>query len=275
MERYEPSDWYDDGRPRRYRDMQTGEDISLHEYRKRRKADAAIDEGAPEPQDEQWETQAYAEPAPRPRLFDVSRPPDERPSNNGRIRRMGLAEMLTPAVVGMGESIARIRLRESPRQVFIPPKEVTTPIVAPIGRIIDRHLPAELMFLAGEDGKDVQECLTGLGQAMVWFRDAVAEYEGMRAYEQQQYYEQQRQYRNGPVRDTTPTPPDTTGNWAADIFHRVRNGGGSGVDDDAAARAADAPRVGEYSPEEAASRIHDLLRLDAEGVMRRGLADQS
>lgn len=271
IDRYEPVDWYADGRPKRYRDNSSGEEISLHEYRKRRKADAAIDEAGPDEQDEQWETQAYADPAPRPRLFDVSRAPDERPSDAKRVRRMGLAEMLIPAFTGLGQSIALVRLRHSPRQVFVPPKEITTPILAPIGRIIDRRLPAELSLLMGEDGKDVTDCLIGLGAAMVWMRDAVQEYEGMR-YEQQQHYQPPQQR---PVRDTTPTPPDTAGNWAADIFQRVRNGGSPTMADDAASRATDAARVSEYSPEEAASRIHDLLRLDAEGVMRRGLADQS
>lgn len=274
MERYEPVDWYNDGRPKRFRDNQSGEEISLHEYRKRRKADAAIDEAGPDEQDEQYETQAYVDPAPHPRLFDVSRPADERPEPGQRVRRMGLAEMLIPAFVGVGQSIALIRLRQSPRQIFVPPKEVTTPILAPIGRIIDRHLPTELTFLMGEDGRDIQATLTALGASMVWFRDAVHEYESARAYERQQYEYRPPEPRTGPVRSTTPAPPDTVGNWAADIFQRVRDGGGSAVAGDADSRAADVAAVSEIGPEEAAARVRQLLRDDAEGLMRRGLFDQ-
>lgn len=273
IDRYEPVDWYKDNRPKTFRDNETGEEISLHEYRKRRKEARAIDEGADEPDDE-LETQAFADPAPRPRLFDVSasREGDERPEPG--VRRMGIAEMLGPAVAGFATSIALIRLRESPRQVFVPPKEVTTPILSPLGRIVDRHLPVELAMLMGEDGKDVSACVVALGAGMVWFKDAMKQYEEYREYERQQYDAQRRGTRN-----TAPAVDDPDANWSGDIIQRVRRGnepgGGNLAYRDARSNGtADAGGVREVSGAEAASRIADLLHADAEGALRRGLVDQ-
>lgn len=276
IDRYEPVDWYKDNRPKTFRDMQTGEEISLHEYRKRRKEAQAVDEGADEPDDE-LETQAFADPAPRPRLFDVSaaRGDEDGPvASRSGVRRMGIAEMLGPAVAGFATSIALIRLRESPRQVFVPPREVTTPILAPVGRIIDRHLPTELALLMGEDGKDVVQCMTALGAGMVWFTDAMREYERWKD-EQRAAYESDRR----PVRNTPQAPDDPARNWAGDIVQRVRAGNDSGGGSlayrhDAANGTGNDGGVREVSGAEAASRVSDLLRADAEGAMRRGLVDQ-
>lgn len=271
IERFEPVDWYKDNRPKTYRDNETGEEISLHEYRKRRKVAASLDEGEPDEQDNELETQAFAEPAPRPRLFDVSAPRDEPERARAGVRKMGLTEMLAPAIAGFATTVANIRLRNSPRRVFVPPAEVTTPIIAPLGRIADRHLPAELALLMGEDGRDVTACLTAMGAGMVWFRDAVAEYEAYQNYVREQYVPPTDRRTTGNI----PQPPvDSAANWAADIFQRVRNGSASGASDDAASRAADAPTVRELGGTEAASRIADLIRADAEGIMRRGLAEQ-
>lgn len=275
IDRYEPVDWYKDNRPKTFRDNETGEEISLHEYRKRRKEAAAIDEGADESDDE-LETQAYAEPAPRPRLFDVSaaRGEDGSVAPRSGVRRMGLAEILLPAATGIVQSAALFRLRHSPRQVFVPPREVTTPILAPIGRIIDRHLPADMAILMGQDGKDLVEATTALGAGVAWFMDSVQQYEGYKEYEQQQQYAE----RSG-TRNSAPAADDSTGNWAADIFNRVRQpssgSGDTGMGRPAANGATDVGAIRELGGTEAATRIHDLLRADAEGIMRRGLADQS
>lgn len=273
IDRFEPTDWYENGRPRAYRDNETGEEISLGEYRKRRKIAASVDEGEPDESDIQLETQAFADPAPRPRLFDVSAARDE-PARTPGVRKMGLTEMLAPAFAGFATTVANIRMRNSPRRVFIPPTEVTTPIIAPIGRICDRHLPAELSMLMGEDGRDVTQFLTALGAGMVWFKDAVAEYERYQNYVAEQYAPPADRRATGNV--ATP-PDDIGGNWAADIFQRVRGSGGAGAGEPngnhAANGDANAPGLREISGTEAANRIHDLLRADAEGIMRRGLVD--
>lgn len=276
IDRYEPIDWYKDNRPKTFRDNETGEEISLHEYRKRRKQMASTDEGEPDEQDDELETQAFADPAPRPRLFDVSAKRDDVSPQPQGVRRMGITEMLAPALLGVGQSAMLFRLRNSPRQVFVPPREVTTPILAPIGRIVDRHLPVEFGVLMGEDGKDVSASLQGLGAAIVWFNEALKQYEEYRAYEQQQY---QPPANGRGTRDTTPAVDDPPGNWAGDIIQRVRrgndaNGTGQPNGHVNSAGAADAGAVRELSGTEAASRIGDLLRLDAEGVMRRGLGPE-
>src|SRR5215831_12664567 len=109
IERYTPIDWYDDKRrtPKAYRDNENGEEITLYEYRKRKRMALAVDESDEEEQEEELETQAFAEPAPRPRLFTVpeQQQAEERAST---VRRMGIAEMLTPAVGGFIRSVALI-----------------------------------------------------------------------------------------------------------------------------------------------------------------------
>lgn len=272
IDRYEPIDWYKDGRPKAYRDNETGEEVSLHEYRKRRKAATSVDEGDDDEPNDDYETQAYADPAPRPRLFDVSAARDADEPQKPGVRRMGLTEMLAPAMAGFATSVALIRLRDSPRAVFVPPKEVTTPIIAPLGRIVDRHLPAELTFLMGEDGKDVTACLTAMGAGLVWFRDAVEEYERYRRQERE-YYEQQRAY-NGRTGNTTQASADSARYGADDLFQRSRERNGASLGYDATVGNANGAGISEISGDEAASRVRDLLRADAEGAMRRGLVDQ-
>lgn len=277
IDRYEPIDWYKDNRPKTFRDNETGEEISLHEYRKRRRAAASIDEADPDEQDDELETQAFADPAPRPRLFDVSQTDteQERTGRSTGVRRMGIAEMLAPALTGVAQSAFLFRLRHSPRQVFIPPREVTTPILAPLGRIVDRHLPVEFAMLMGEDGKDVSAAMQGLGAAIVWFNEALRQYE--------EYKEREREYYaaadSRPNRNTPQAPDDSAANWSGDIIERVRRGNGSGRDSlayrgDAANGSTNGGAVRELSGAEAVSRIGDLLRADAEGAMRRGLVDQ-
>lgn len=266
IDRFEPVDWYADNRPRRFRDNQTGEEISLGEYRKRRKIAAAIDEEQPDEQDEQFETQAFPEAPPQPRLFAVPNQDDGDRAAKPAVRRMGLVEMLAPAIAGVGESVARYRMRESPRQVFIPPREVTTPIIAPLGRIADRHLPVEWVMLMGEDGKDISECLGGLGASIVWFNEALKSYEDYRVREREWYAQRDR------TGNSATTPADTTGSWAGDLFQRTARGErGTGMGDAPANGTADAPTIRVPSGDEAVSRVHDLLSADAEGIMRRGL----
>lgn len=265
ISRYTPIDWYDDKKktPRAYRDNETGEEITLYEYRKRKREALAVDEEEEEV-DEEYETQAYAEPAPRPRLFSVPSADDAAPRPT--VRRMGIAELLAPAVAGFGTSVALIRLRESPRQVFVPPKEVTGPLLRPVGRIIDRHLPTDFALLIGEDGKDVSEIIVALAATMTWFQDAMQAYEEYKEHEREQYAD-----RSGPRNVQSPTT-DPGYDWSANILRRVGAGGnGAPADGVRANGVATGAAVNQPSDADAATRIRDLFSAADEGRMRRGL----
>lgn len=281
MERFTPTDWYEDGRARRYRDNETMEDISLHEYRKRKRAEATIDD---DPDDvDELQTQALPDTPPPPR----ERPVFEQEPRGGAVRRLGLAEMLAPAVAGFAASVAMIRLRDRPAVYMVPPSQVTQPILRPLGRMIDRRLIMNLAFMDTEDGKDLAEILGALAAGGFWFTEALENYEAAKAERYAQYVEQNGGYErrgssstqpgsvpgsNGRVhREATPAPAAASNDWAEDIRRRVYGGRDAAVDAVRANGATDVPALDILSPNAATQRLADLYTADAEGVKRRGL----
>lgn len=265
ISRYTPVDWYDDKKrtPKAYRDNETGEEITLYEYRKRKREALSVDEEEDDEPEEELETQAYAEAAPRPRLFSVPSSDEEaRPT----VRRMGIAEMLAPAVAGFATSVALIRLRDNPRQVFVPPKEVTDPMLRPIGRIIDRHLPTDLALLIGEDGKDVSALIVASAAGMTWFQDAMRQYEEYKQYEREQYAER------AASRDFQKPIVDAANDWPGDLLRRAGAGGrGQSADGVRAYGPTTRPTVSEPGDADAARRVRELFSAASDGRLRRGL----
>jgi hypothetical protein len=298
-DRYIPIDWYEKtGRASRYRDSETGEELTLYAYRKRI---ADLDD-VEDLESDTGPTIAEAVPPPPPRRAKTDEQIAEESQGTGHKTTAGLIESLAPGLAAFVYTLGNLWFRHSARRALIPPPEVSTPILRPLSRIGDRHLKLAFALENTADGRDIIEMLGAVAGAGAWFMQALEDYDAERDARAQEggidYDAYERYETETPQPRTPPAPratsasngangrggredagmaPVDTGGWARELVRRtgephpeIDSQGG-----DNASRPASGPsnsqQYGEIATNRAAAAVRQLYALDSIGRRQRGL----
>lgn len=233
---YEIADRYDSGKPKSYRDVRTGEVLTLRQYRERREQERESGGIAAPPRPPlDFHARVGAAPPPRPvgapALSGADGASADAPAGEEEYAGeeeggpVGLAEgVIAPTLTTLCYALAQLGLRGAAAEL-LPPMELVGGILPPLGRIADRHLP--ILTSLSEDGEDLAEALGMLGALGSWYIVAFQRYG--------------RRIRRGGMVDATGTG---AGEYVGGSYHG-RDGGGGGP---AAAAAGGDGRGGDAHP---------------------------
>lgn len=171
--RWQVAERYAGGGPKSYIDTRSGKIYARRVY-DRLKAEGKLE--TPEPE-ETMDGSPRVEPPPAPpaKRETGGKEDPTRDVEPGSTSKAGFFETLLPGVLTLSNGVAQLFAPETVAPYLAPPLALSLPVMQPLARIADRHLPIQISVEASPDWQDLMQTVGAMTALGIYYQQVAAQ----------------------------------------------------------------------------------------------------